>query len=257
MRKMMCMIVMIIFNFNSYGQDLNSFFNKCVEVQKFLRSKSKVLENECDSLEHIVNRFSKRTFAAPLDEEGLTEYLGSMSLSEIYQQRTEVENQMEYIGTSTLTTHYKMLIDIMGHLHTCYDRNINETDLNRIENIKVLDAHKDEFEALAVSVKDYRFVMFELGRIFRLIDSMEGVSNVADVMKRLKDDKELEYIYDNIPYATEILDKYVINRFSTEYGNFEDQKRELYNACPEAFPQFRSAGSNDSRKGTKSKGDIN
>ena len=257
MRKMMCMIVMIIFSFNIYAQEPNSFFNKCVEVQKFLRSKSKVLENQCDSLEHIVNRFSKRSFSVPLDEEGLAEYLSSMSLSEMYQQRKEVEEQMEYIGTSTLKTHYKMLIDIVGHLHACYDRNINESDINRIENIKVLDTHKDEFKALSVSVKDYRFVMFELGRIFLLIDRMEGVSSIGDVMKRLKDDEELEYIYDNIPYATEMLDKYVINRFSTEYGNFEDQKRELYNACPEAFPQFRSAGSNDSRKGTKSKGDIN
>ena len=130
-------------------------------------------------------------------------------------------------------------------------------DINRIENIKVLDTHKDEFKALSVSVKDYRFVMFELGRIFRLIDRMEGVSSIGDVMKRLKDDEELEYIYDNIPYATEMLDKYVINRFSTDYGGFENQKSELYNACPEAFPQFKSAGNNDSRKGTKHKGDIN
>lgn len=253
----MCVIGMIIFSFNIYAQDPNSFFNKCLEVQKFLRSKSRVLENECDSLERIVKRFSQRSFSVPLDESGLAEYLGSMSLSEIYQQRSEVEDQMENIGDSDLTVHYKTLIGIVGHLHVCYDRKTNESDISKIENIKVLDVHKDEFEALVVSVNDYRFVMFELGRIFRLVDRMEDVNNVGDVMRKLKEAGELEYIYDNIPYVTEILDKYVVSRFSTEYVGFESQKRELYNACPEAFPQFRSTGNNDTRKGTKSKGEIN
>lgn len=255
MRKMLCTIVLIIFGLNIYAQDHHPFFDRCIEVQGVLRTKVISLQHKRDSLERIVDRFSKRSFAMSLDENALGEYLSEMSLSDIYANRAQVLEQMEYLEGSDLVRNYRVVIRMMEHLDKPYNRNTNEEDIKRFENIQVLDKHKTEFEALSVSVKDYRFVMFELGRIFRLIDRMENVSRADDVMKLLNANDELEFIYENIPYAVRILQQYVETLFGNDVRNFKEKKKELYEACPEAFPQFKSANGASSKSNFK--GNIN
>ena len=232
------MICMIIFGFNVYAQDKDPFFDKCIELQKILRSNKANLQNERDSLEHVVNKFSQRSFTALIDEDGLAEYLCKMSLSDIYSRRNEVVEKLEYLDGTDLAMRYKKLLKIMEHLDLPYNRDTNEEDIKGIVNLQVLDAHRDEFQALTVSVNDYRFVMFELGRVFRLIDRMSIGLSIEDVKKKLNDTEELEFIYGNIPYAVRILDYYILSRSAMDA--FENYRKELYKACPEAFPQFKS-----------------
>ena len=68
---------------------------------------------------------------------------------------------------------------------------------------------------------------------------MTNVKDHEAALEALRKNGDLDYIYANMPYAHKVLKEYLDVRFSKIPTDFDTQKNELYNACPEAFPQFK------------------
>lgn len=121
-----------------------------------------------------------------------------------------------------------------------YDHDQNESFKSELENItEQLDPnHKDSFKEsvndLKSCIKNYRFTLFELARIFAVVKEKEksGLSG-EDIYKSLQADDET-YFVDLIPYTKKMLSDYI-------KGNQSDRAeiiRTLKASCSEAFKKY-------------------
>lgn len=243
MRKFAYIILALTFYINVSAQTNSEYIDTCIRIQQILRSKFETHEHERDSLKSIVDKFSRRKFSFQMDESSVPEYLGSMTLASIYENRNMVMEELEHLENVDLVDDYKQIIEMIGHLEVVYNRETNDKDKTSLNEITVLDVHKKEFEALSLSIKEYRYVMYELSRIFRIIDKMSNVKDADVALETLRKNGDLDYIYANMPYVHKVLREYIDVRCSKIPTNFDNRKRELYASCPEVFPQFKSEGS--------------
>lgn len=88
---------------------------------------------------------------------------------------------------------------------------------------KLYKLHHTGFDALASNVKDYNFVMFELSRVFDIVDKKNYSYST------LLRNGETKFI-DNIPYAKKQLQDYI--KYSKQRKAIRVKLKE---ACPEAF----------------------
>ena len=229
----------LTFSITVSAQSNSEYIDSCIKIQQLLRSISATHEHERDSLKALVDKFSRRKFSVRMDEASVQQYLGTMTLSSLYENREEVMEQIADLENIDIVEDYKAIIEMIGHLEVAYNRDTNDKDKNSLNEITVLEVHKKEFEALSVSIKEYRFVMYELSRVFRIIDKMTNVKDHEAALEALRKNGDLDYIYANMTYAHKVLKEYLDFRFSKIPTDFDTQKNELYNACPEAFPQFK------------------
>jgi hypothetical protein len=114
-----------------------------------------------------------------------------------------------------------------------YQKEKNEFYKNQSEALRhqvsaLKPAHNDSFiqsfEELLTQIKDYRFTMFELVRVFDLVDekSKNGMEG-TEISSSLRADEETEFI-DKIPYTKDLLDKYIESdrRGRKEIREFEE-----------------------------------
>lgn len=233
MRKILLIIGVMAFGMSSYAQDGNTYS----QIIRLLNDEVDSLKHEYESLKDTIDRFSQRSFSIIQDEHSLERYLETMTLSEIYDNREDVFSKIRHVYDSQLAKDYRLVIGLISHLNQVYDRDSNEADKKILTQIRLLEVHRNaEFKAISTAIKDYRFAMFELARVFRLIDKMDKDGNPDSLYDKLRKDGQLIYIYDHMTYAIDVLKDYISYHFQEEDMPFRKMK-ELCRACPEAFPE--------------------
>ena len=201
---------------------------------KFIAEKqndSLACENEKKRLDSLTTELSQRTFRLTnpkyVEEKFLSHYA---DLNILIADSVNVRDFFKWLTTESKSDHvdaYLKVLDMAASLDNIYDGTKNKKyreDIAYIKNKKLLypKYHKG-FDILASNVKDYNFVMFELSRVFDIVDK----KNYS--YPTLHKNGETKFI-DNIPYAKRQLKDYI---------NDSKQRKairvKLKEACPEAF----------------------
>lgn len=211
----------------------SQYKNEKKSLEKFIAEKQKdslACENEKKRLDSLTTELSQHTFRLTnpqyVEEKFLSHY---KSLKALIEDSTDVRDFFKWLPKkSNHTEAYLKVLDMAASLDTIYDAKKNEGYCNAegIANIEKMlyQNHRKAFETLASNVKDYNFVMFELSRVFDIVDNKKGCSYTT-----LQKSGETKFI-DNIPYAKRQLQDYI--KVSGQRGKI---KAELKEACPEAF----------------------
>ena len=199
---------------------------KCI-VKKLTQMEN--LENEKNCQDALIKKISERTFhlanAQEIEKKFLSHYA---DLNILIADSVNVRDFFKWLTTESKSDHvdaYLKVLDMAASLDTIYDAKKNEGYCAGINGMKgkLYKLHHTGFDALASNVKDYNFVMFELSRVFDIVDK----KNYS--YPTLHKNGETKFI-DNIPYAKRQLKDYI---------NDSKQRKairvKLKEACPEAF----------------------
>ena len=193
-------------------------------------------ENKKKRLDSLTTELSQRTFRLTnpkyVEEKFLSHY---EDLNILIADSANVRDFFKWLTTESKSDHvdaYLKVLDMAASLDNIYDGTKNKKyreDITYIKNKKLLyPKHHKGFDILASNVKDYNFVMFELSRVFDIVDKNEK-NRKKCTYANLYDSGETKFI-DNIPYAKRQLKDYI---------NDSKQRKairvKLKEACPEAF----------------------
>lgn len=193
-------------------------------------------ENEKKRLDSLTTELSQRTFRLTnpkyVEEKFLSHY---EDLNILIADSANVRDFFKWLTTESKSDHvdaYLKVLDMAASLDNIYDGTKNKKyreDITYIKNKKLLyPKHHKGFDILASNVKDYNFVMFELSRVFDIVDKNEK-NRIKCTYANLHDSGETKFI-DNVPYAKRQLKDYI---------NDSKQRKairvKLKEACPEAF----------------------
>lgn len=155
------------------------------------------------------------------------EELDLMVLLENKDIRKELEQAAN--GSSNLAKAYVEIFKMQESLGEIYNKQSNDDYKKNLDFIRryLFDGHKDAFEKIASAVSDYRFIVFELARVFKVID---GSKSHSGLYEKLDEDYELEYIK-TIKFADDDIRKYIEGGPNTRAKLRADWKT----ACKEAF----------------------
>ena len=197
---------------------------KCI-VKKLTQMEN--LENEKNCQDALIKKISERTFhlanAQEIEKKFLSHY---EKLNDLIADSVNVRKFLKWLPKkSDHADAYLKVLDMAASLDTIYDAKKNEGYCAGINGMKgkLYKLHHTGFDALASNVKDYNFVMFELSRVFDIVDK----KNYS--YPTLHKNGETKFI-DNIPYAKRQLKDYI---------NDSKQRKAIRvkwkEACPEAF----------------------
>lgn len=197
---------------------------KCI-VKKLTQMEN--LENEKNCQDALIKKISERTFhlanAQEIEKKFLSHY---EKLNDLIADSVNVRKFLKWLPSKTEYAYaYSKVLDMAASLDTIYDAKKNEGYCAGINGMKgkLYKLHHTGFDALASNVKDYNFVMFELSRVFDIVDKKNYSYST------LLRNGETKFI-DNIPYATRQLQDYI--KYSKQRKAI---KVKLKKACPEAF----------------------
>ena len=197
---------------------------KCI-VKKLTQMEN--LENEKNCQDALIKKISERTFhlanAQEIEKKFLSHY---EKLNDLIADSVNVRKFLKWLPKkSDHADAYLKVLDMAASLDTIYDAKKNEGYCAGINGMKgkLYKLHHTGFDALASNVKDYNFVMFELSRVFDIVDKKNYSYST------LHKNGETKFI-DNIPYAKRQLQDYI---------DVSEQRKairvKLKEACPEAF----------------------
>lgn len=197
---------------------------KCI-VKKLTQMEN--LENEKNCQDALIKKISERTFhlanAQEIEKKFLSHY---EKLNDLIADSVNVRKFLKWLPSKTEYAYaYSKVLDMAASLDTIYDAKKNEGYCAGINGMKgkLYKLHHTGFDALASNVKDYNFVMFELSRVFDIVDKKNYSYST------LLRNGETKFI-DNIPYATRQLQDYI--KYSKQRKAIRVKLKE---ACPEAF----------------------
>lgn len=240
------------------AQNVEKSIKKAIEANQVIIDD---LQDNIDELTGLYNKLdstlrvlSERKFPRSISETELRDELEKLTLKEVWKNENKIHGKLDLAKDTELACYYVQIIKIYESLNAPYDKRTNDDYIKHLGELKMLECHVDEFKKLSASVNDYRFVMFELARVFKVIDNLKGVSTPDEVRKKLNESDELEFITEDFPYVQKCLGRYIEFKVlahrqkddSNELGNrprVEDSERtklleELKKACPDAFADF-------------------
>lgn len=194
------------------------------ELIKRYETECKELANQLKTIDSLIDIIKDRTFAPETPEERIKKRL--ICFDNIQSLANDEKFQREWSVGSQLTNPYELVIKMYKTTESITETGINRSKgYNKEENDKfvallddlrkkLLDLnHKDSFmksyDQLATQIQDYRFVMYELLRVFDLVDEMENEGKEqAKIRYDLKAENETEDI-DKIPFAKGLLEAYI------------------------------------------------
>lgn len=218
-----------------------SDFEKAI---KNYNTKIPQLEKKYESIKANNARISKRSFVTETPEQSLRRRLAyyknieKMAESDIFREKPEYQNLPISKSYISLIRMFNSLSEDGG-----YNQDENEAFKSELDAIKkdilLMDPkHQDtfiqSFDDLDNCIRDYRFAMFELARIFVLVKEKEEEGlEPASIYRSLNDDKETDFV-DKIPYTQIALQTYCAR---------PDKRSEILSklkaSCAEAFKNFK------------------
>ena len=158
------------------------------------------------------------------------DYIASFkSLDSINVYREEIVLKLEPYKEQPLAKTYLLIIDMFKSLDSVYEIGLNKKLISEATKIKIpFNEHLDGYTLLLWEITNYRPAMYELSRLFKIIDENNISENDTEwVLANIADERLLE-----IPFFERMLRKY-LNK-----GITQEDEETLYKACPKAFPQF-------------------
>lgn len=238
MKRLLFLIFNIVLCFCScYAQKddaLTKQAKKTIKNQAPIEAELMGKKNTLDSLISLVKERKIQTYNSEGD---FKRYLCTFkSVSDMASNSTLYKNLKDKsrFGLYELAKTYIRIIDMYKSLHSGYKQNENAFFLEYIDadSKNILSDHspefKESFRKVESAIKDYNLVMYELARVFEIVDS-ENKS-----YETLENEGETEYIAE-VPYAEKKLKQYI------KAGNNVDARKkirkELHNSLPDAFPE--------------------
>ena len=216
------------------------------DLEKAIASSKKQkteLEAKYQALKSSNARIENRKFVTESPEMSLRKRLAFYKDIKDMAERNIFREKPEYQNVSFAKS-YISLIRMYNSLKTGgYNQEENEAFKNELDAIKkdILSMdpkHQDSFiqsfDDLDNCIRNYRFAMFELARIFVLVKEKEKEGlETASIYNSLKEDEETDFV-DKIPYTKNQLVNYI---------NGDDRHRSLMMqrlkaSCAEAFKNF-------------------
>lgn len=188
-----------------------------------------------------VENFKNRKIQSAQDDEfNIEEYLMEFpSLGYLLRDKEEVIEKISPLKNNEYATSYLLIIEMDNSLDKVYNDETNSKLLKQAEKgVKLIDGHSDDFNILLSKVKDFRFGMYELGRLFEVIDETGYQGSAANLAQ--KEDVPEDVL--KIPFINKTLNNYIKYKKSGNNSRFMSKKdREaLYNALPDAFPMLKN-----------------
>ena len=248
MNKSILLIFALICAINVSGQNrkVDKSVDKAIEANQIiiddLKDTINSLNIQYHQLDSIIQKISIRQFPRTLSEGELAKELEKLTIKGIWMNENNIYAKLKLAKNTDVAKYYFQIIEIYESLNCPYNEEVNEKYIKLFDSdeLKWLQCHSDNIKLLSSSVKDYRFVMFELARIFKIIDTnYKDEGNPNFIREKLKESDELEFITGDIPYAYSCVEKYINFRVSSA----GDEKKaeliqELKKSCPDAFSDF-------------------
>lgn len=182
-----------------------------------LKSKKDALDAELNRINTEIAQIENRSFARETPDQNIKKKLAWFD--DIPALVRDLNFRQKLHNTQFANT-YSLIIEMYLSLqkNVGYQKDKNDFYKNQFEALKhqlsILDpAHKESFiqsfESLTTQIKDYRFTMFELVRVFDLVDE-KGKNGMerAEIYSSLRADEETEFV-DKIPYTKDLLREYI------------------------------------------------
>lgn len=188
-----------------------------------------------------VENFKNRKIQSVQDSEfNIEEYLMEFpSLGYLLRDKDEVTEKLSSHNNNEYAISYLLIIEMDNSLDNVYDEETNSNFLKQAERgLKLIDGHSDDFNILLSKVKDFRFGMYELGRLFEVIDETGYQGNSNALAKR--EDVPEDVL--KIPFINRTLNNYIKYKKSGMNPRYmsKDEREALYNALPDAFPMLKN-----------------
>lgn len=244
--SILLLMAMFCFGITSYAQNNSRFQRKldaAIDANKVLIDTLKSWEKRLTIQKNGMKDVATFPVRKCNGEDFLEEYLGKYeSLTKDLLVDESLKSVLVSFPESPLARVYLKIIEMNESLQTVYDKSKNDEYKKFVENSPndslLLEKHLAGFKDLASNIQDYRFVVFELARVFKIIDGMNGAK--GDIIRsKLKEKEETEYI-DKIDYAQKAIDAYINAKgdINNSIAAIRDKiKEEWSKACPEAFSE--------------------
>lgn len=194
------------------------------QIDELTKQKTE-LEAELNRINAEIALIENRSFSRETPEQKLKKKLAWFKDVAALAKDTRFQQELKKTSDSLFNT-YSLIIEMYLSLQIekenekegGYQKEKNDMYKNQLGELKdklsnFEPAHKESFiqsfEKMATQIKDYRFTMYELIRVFDLVDvkSTKGMEN-DKIYSSLKADDETEFI-DEIPYTKYLLKKYI------------------------------------------------
>ena len=239
-------VILILFSINSFAQSPKMINKAYGELDKFiilkdsLAAKCKMLEAKLIVLNTAITDLSKRDSISnnKKKDELISEIMGIKTLEEFHQNHEWLKNELGKYSKEEWASAYIKLLEMNESLFEGYS-NENEKfvkQLNVVQN-GIFPVHKSLFGQLSDGIKDYKFIMSELIRVFDLVDAAykaNGNTSYRNLFQKLDDDHETDYIKE-VVWANEQLMKYIRAKVRKENTNYI--REDVTKRCPEAKVQ--------------------
>lgn len=248
MKTYISILVLLVCGTFCYGQKKPEFPKRDVEkatvsndkIIEYLNAENAILKKESERLDAEFKKYSQRNFSPKVTEEQLEIFLGTYSLKGLYDKLSNTKQKLAGAGDSKLTSVYSLLMDAYGSLTKAYNEETNKEykkSLAQLGNNSVLSTHQSDVDKLKILVNDYRFMMFELKRVFKIIDTMKDFPSTSAIKEKLSNDGELEFLSEDCPYVRECLNGYINFAANGKDRSKKELLEELSQACPDAFKE--------------------
>lgn len=205
-----------------------------------LNAEIQQLQNEIDDIQRKISKIQNRgekhstpTISTVQLKDYLNKFQTLSSLLRADAKDNSVSEMLNKAEKSDIVDTYKLIIELNNSFSGIYDANLNKALLNRTETMnQPLLKHQREVEPLISKVKNYKFVMFDLGDLLSELKDYELIEDAESAARNLAQEYDVNRVLD-YNYTNEILIKFISGEL------IENEKHALYEACPSAFPYFK------------------
>lgn len=214
MKKIFLAILVSLLGFSVNAQDK--------KLKKEIDNKTNVkseLEMQLMSIDLQIDKVKNRSLRS--DDEYIKKKLASYKdIKALYEDEAFQRKLKESKFAETYSSIEKMYKSILGDGggYKPLDNDLYKIQIDRLrdELVKLkrdkIIIHKDSFlrsfDDLSELIKDYKFTMSELLRVFDVVDYKSQKMPSSEIYQSLQDDHETEYI-DKIPFTKYLLEKYI------------------------------------------------
>lgn len=211
MNKLLILLVAFSCTLGVNAQSKKEWKKKIENLEK----EKKELQDSLQTLQNSNNRIKNRAFVTT--EQSLRIELASykdveeLATQNIFEKTSTYENLPLAKSYIAIISMYKSLSEDGGYNqkeNEAFQRELDSIE-KQVQSIKHKDSFLMSFDELANNIRDYRYAMSELARLFVLVDKKEkGGMKTAKIYSSLQDDYETDAI-DRIPFTKSQLEKYI------------------------------------------------
>lgn len=207
-----------------------------------LKNQKAELNAQYQALQSSNARIENRKFVTESPEQSLRNRLAfyedikDMAESNIFREKPEYQNVSFAKSYISLIRMYNSLGKSGGYRQDENEAFKSELDTikARVMSMKHQDTFIQSFDDLDNCIRNYRFAMFELARIFVLVKEKEKEGlETASIYNSLKEDEETDFV-DKIPYT-----QIALQTYCARPDKRSEILSELKASCAEAFENFK------------------